>query len=207
MTERGLLIVISGPSGVGKGTVADALMKRRPDICFSVSATTREMRAGEQEGINYFFKTEDEFKSMIQRNEFLEYMQVFGKNYYGTPRKYVEDKLNGGTSVLLDIDVHGAMQVKQNAAEAITIFIAPPSLQVLKRRLIGRNTETPAAIERRLAECKTELSYIPKYDYVVVNDDINTAVLSIEAILNAARHTPPRYAGFLKDLLDEPILI
>lgn len=207
MVERGLLIVISGPSGVGKGTVAAALMKKRPDICFSVSATTREMRAGEQEGVSYFFKTEDEFKGMIQRNEFLEYMQVFGKNYYGTPRRYVEDKLNGGMSVLLDIDVRGAMQVKQNAAEAITIFIAPPSLRVLKRRLIGRNTETPEAIERRLAECKTELSYIPKYNYVVVNDDIDAAVSSIEAILCAARHTPQRYDNLLKNLLAEPVSI
>lgn len=207
MTKRGLLIVISGPSGVGKGTVAAALMSKRTDICFSVSATTRNMRAGEEEGVNYFFKTEDEFRSMIDRGEFLEYMRVFGKNYYGTPRRYVEDRLASGMSVLLDIDVRGAMQVKQNAPEAITIFIAPPSLSVLKNRLVGRNTETPEAIERRLAECKTEISYIPRYDYVIINDDLDTAVLDIESILNAALHNPRRYESFLKDILDEPILI
>ena len=205
MNKKGLLLVLSGPSGVGKGTVAAALLEKHDDFCFSVSATTRPIRAGEQEGVNYFYKSVEEFNAMIENNEFLEHMCVFGKNYYGTPRAYVEGKLNDGMNVILDIDVQGAMKVKSNYPEAVLIFIAPPSLTELKNRLVGRATETPEAVERRLAECKTELSYIPRYDYVVVNDDVAAAVESIECILRGVRCASSRNLGLLSQLLNEEI--
>ena len=183
--KKGLLLVLSGPSGVGKGTIGAELLKNHSDMCFSVSATTRAMREGEAEGVNYFYKTTEEFERMVEQDEFLEYMCVFGKNYYGTPRKYVDSKLNEGISVLLDIDVKGAMKVKEKMPEAVTVFIAPPSLAVLKNRLVGRGTESEEAIARRLAECKTEIAYIPPYDYVIINDALDKAVADIEAILTS----------------------
>ena len=183
--KKGLLLVLSGPSGVGKGTIGAELLKNHSDMCFSVSATTRAMREGEAEGVNYFYKTTEEFERMVEQDEFLEYMCVFGKNYYGTPRKYVDSKLNEGISVLLDIDVKGAMKVKEKMPEAVTVFIAPPSLAVLKNRLVGRGTESEEAIARRLAECKTESGYIPRYDYVIINDALDKAVADIEAILTS----------------------
>lgn len=183
--KKGLLLVLSGPSGVGKGTIGAELLKNHSDMCFSVSATTRAMREGEAEGVNYFYKTTEEFERMVEQDEFLEYMCVFGKNYYGTPRKYVDSKLNEGISVLLDIDVKGAMKVKEKMPEAVTVFIAPPSLAVLKNRLVGRGTESGEAIARRLAECKTEIGYIPRYDYVIINDALDKAVADIEAILTS----------------------
>ncbi len=203
--KKGILLVLSGPSGVGKGTIGAELLRNHDDLCFSVSATTRAIRDGETEGVNYFYKSAEEFNRMVENDEFLEYMCVFGKNYYGTPRAYVESKLNSGTSVLLDIDVKGAMKVKENMPEAITIFIAPPSLKVLRDRLIGRATETPEAIERRLAECKTEIGYIPKYDYVIVNDDLMTAVKTIESILISIRCRPEYNAGLAKALIGEEL--
>ena len=183
--RKGLLLVLSGPSGVGQGTIGAELLRNHSDMCFSVSATTRAMREGEAEGVNYFYKSTEEFERMVEQDEFLEYMCVFGKNYYGTPRKYVDSKLNEGISVLLDIDVKGAMKVKEKMPEAVTVFIAPPSLAVLKNRLVGRGTESEEAIARRLAECKTEIGYIPRYDYVIINDALDKAVADIEAILTS----------------------
>lgn len=203
MNKRGLLIILSGPSGVGKGTIGAELLANHTDLCFSVSATTRDIRPGEREGVNYFYKTKEEFERMVENDEFLECMCVFGKNYYGTPRAYVESKLASGMSVLLDIDVKGAMEVKKNMPEAVTIFIAPPSLTVLRNRLVGRNTESPENIERRLAECKTELSYIPRYDYVVVNDNLSTAVNTVESIITAVRCKPEYNAELVETLIGE----
>lgn len=207
MNEKGLLLVLSGPSGVGKGTIAASLLDRHDDICFSVSATTRAMRPGEQEGVSYFYKSVEKFNSMIANNEFLEYMCVFGKNYYGTPRAYVESKLNEGMNVLLDIDVKGAMSVKANYPEAVLVFIAPPSLSVLRSRLVGRATETLDAVNLRLAECKTELAYIPKYDYVVVNDELNAAVETVECIIRSAKCASGRNNDILEQLMNEEIEI
>ncbi|MBR0026383.1 MAG: guanylate kinase [Clostridia bacterium] len=188
--EKGLLIVLSGPSGVGKGVIGNGLLGRNPNMKFSVSATTRAPRPGEVEGVNYFYKTREEFLRMIENNEFLEYMEVFGANFYGTPRAYVEQELEMGHDILLDIDVKGAMNVKKAYPEAVTIFIAPPSMPILKSRLIGRGTESEEAVERRFKTAFTEMKRIPEYDYVIVNDVIDRAVLSVEAILRGESAVP-----------------
>ncbi len=202
MNKTGNLIVLSGPSGVGKGTIGARLLEKHDDLCFSVSATTREMREGEQEGVNYYYKTVAEFNSMIENNEFLEYMQVFGKNYYGTPRAFVVERLSRGMSVLLDIDVQGAKVVKANYPEAVMIFIAPPSLSELRRRLVGRGTDSEEAVERRFAQAKTELAMVNEYDYVVVNDDLDAAVEDVECILRASRLAGTNYKNELFEILN-----
>lgn len=198
--EKGLLIVLSGPSGVGKGVIGNGLLGRNPNMKFSVSATTRAPRPGEVEGVNYFYKTREEFLRMIENNEFLEYMEVFGANYYGTPRAYVEQELEMGHDILLDIDVKGAMNVKKAYPEAVTIFIAPPSMPILKSRLIGRGTETAEAVERRFKTAFTEMKRIPEYDYVIVNDVIDRAVLSVEAILRGEKCRTHRNKDLIEDL-------
>ncbi|MBQ3200800.1 MAG: guanylate kinase [Clostridia bacterium] len=184
---KGVLIVLSGPSGVGKGTVCKELLARNPQVKLSVSATTRAPRPGEVDGVSYFFKTKEEFKRMIDAGEFLEYMDVFGMNYYGTPRAYVEEQLALGNDILLEIDVKGAMNVKKIAPEAVLVFIAPPSMETLKARLVGRGTETEEAIARRTAEATAEMQLLPKYDYMVVNDVLTDAVNEVETILAAER--------------------
>ena len=173
---KGVLIVLSGPSGVGKGTVCKALLARNPQVKLSVSATTRAPRPGEIEGVSYFFKTRDEFERMIAAGDFLEYMDVFGMNYYGTPRTYV-----------LEIDVKGAMNVKRLCPDAVLVFVAPPSMDTLKKRLVGRGTETEEAVERRTREAFAEMKLLPEYDYAVVNDVLETAVNEVETIIKAER--------------------
>ena len=185
--RSGLLLVISGPSGVGKGTLVKALMDRSSRIKTSVSATTREPRPGEIEGVHYFFKTEEEFKAMVDRNEFLEYIHVFGSKYYGTPRSFVEQQLSNGFDVILEIDVQGAMKVKQAFSDAVLIFITAPSMSEIKSRLIGRGTETMEQVEKRFATAFEEIKMIPRYDYVVVNDVVDKAVHHLEAIMEAER--------------------
>jgi guanylate kinase len=185
--KEGLLIVISGPAGVGKGVICKGLMTRNPNIKMSVSVTTRQKRPREVEGVNYFFKTREEFEKMIGAGEFLEYAYVFNTNYYGTPKAYVEEELRSGTDIILEIDVNGAMKAKKEYQDAICIFIAPPDLGTLKSRLIGRGTETPEAVERRFEEAISEIGRIGEYDYVVINDVVDKAVGSIESILSAER--------------------
>ena len=199
--SKGMLIVISGPSGVGKGTIGNEILKRhKENTCFSVSATTRKIRPGEKEGVHYFYKTKEEFNRMIENDEFLEYMQVFGKDSYGTPRSFVEEKRNAGFNVLLDIDVKGAMKVKANCPDALLIFIAPPSFAELRQRLVLRATESKEAVERRLAEAGTEMSYMSKYDYVVVNDVLKDAVDTVELILKSAENSPLYNADLVASL-------
>lgn len=185
--RNGLLLVVSGPAGVGKGTLDKALMERNHTIKMSVSATTRAPRPGEIEGVHYFFKTEEEFKAMVDRGEFLEYMHVFGSNYYGTPRSFVEQNLQNGYDVILEIDVQGAMKVKQSFPDAVLIFITAPSMSEIKSRLIGRGTETMEQVEKRFATAFKEIKMIPQYDYVIVNDVVDVAVHHMEAILEAER--------------------
>ena len=204
MTEQrnGLLLVVSGPSGVGKGTLVKALMERNSRIKTSVSATTRAPRPGEIDGNHYFFKTEEEFKGMVDRGEFLEYIHVFGSKYYGTPRTFVEQQLSEGYDVILEIDVQGAMKVKQAFPDAVLIFITAPSMSEIKSRLIGRGTETMEQVEKRFATAFEEIKMIPHYDYVVVNDMIDKAIHHLEAILEAERCRTGRSA-YLTEAIEE----
>lgn len=183
--ERGQLIVLSGPSGVGKSTVIAELLGGRKNIYFSVSYTTRSPRVGEQDGVNYNFVTHEEFERMIADNELLEHAQYVG-NYYGTSLKVIQDKLAAGIDVLLDIEVQGAAKVRERCPDAVFIFIIPPSLEELSRRLHGRNTDSEEVIAGRLEKARTEIKEIPHYDYLVINDKVSNAVHEIEAILTAA---------------------
>ncbi len=185
MDQKGKLIVISGPSGCGKGTIVDRLLKLDGSLQLSISATTRMPRGTEENGVNYFFKSHEEFERMIHDDAFLEYADVFGK-YYGTPKEYVLGKLEQGKNVILEIDVQGAMQVVKNYAEAVTIFILPPSEDVLLNRLKGRGTETEEQILKRFSKAKAEMEYAQQYGYRVVNDDLDTAVLEVKNIIDNA---------------------
>jgi guanylate kinase len=182
MSERGKLLVISGPSGTGKSTVIGHLMKLRPGLEFSVSATTRAPRPGEVDGREYFFVTHDRFAEMVDNNELLEHASFVG-NHYGTPRSQVEKRLEQGITVILDIEVQGAAQVKAAMPEAVTVFLAPPSLEVLEQRLRGRGTETEEKIRSRLETARQELLLAPTYDFTVINDDAERAAREIRDIL------------------------
>lgn len=182
---KGQLIVLSGPSGVGKSTVIAELLGQRDNIYFSVSNTTRKPRVGEQDGVNYNFVTRAEFERMIADNELLEYAE-YVDNYYGTSLKAINDRLDAGVDVLLDIEVQGAAKVRERCPEALLIFIIPPSFEELSRRLHNRNTDSEEVIQGRLAKAKVELLEAPKYDYLVINDKVSNAVGEIKAILTAA---------------------
>jgi len=200
--REGLLLVVSGPAGVGKGTIDGILLDRHSNIHLSVSATTRAPRPGEIDGVHYFFIDEEKFRTMIDNNEFLEYMHVFNMHYYGTPKKYVEQELKSGHDVLLEIDVNGAMNIKKAYPDAVLVFIAPPSMGSLKERLIGRNTETPEQIEKRFNTAFNEIRCIDQYDYVVVNDVIDVAVNRMEHILQAERCRTVRNNSLIQNLTE-----
>lgn len=182
--SHGLLIVLSGPSGVGKGTVCAALRSETPNLVYSVSATTRSPREGEAEGINYFYKTRDQFRSMIESDELLEWAEYVG-NYYGTPRSFVNETIKGGRDIILEIDVQGALQVKKRFPEGVFIFLLPPSLDVLKNRIVTRGTESEDTIKSRMEIAVKELMLLKHYDYAVVNDRIDSASQRIQAIITA----------------------
>ena len=198
--RKGLLLVISGPAGVGKGTINLSLISRNSDIRMSVSATTRQPRPGEIDGVHYFFKTEEEFQKMIESGAFLEYMRVFNTHYYGTPKSFVEQELAEGRSVILEIDVQGAMRVKAAYPDAVLIFIAPPSMSELKSRLIHRGTESSEAIDRRFETAYQEMKYINQYDYVVVNDILDLAIARTEDIIVAERCRVSRNGELIEKL-------
>lgn len=183
MTKRGLLIVLSGPSGVGKGTVRSAIFQQEDvEFVYSISATTRSMRNGEREGIDYFFKTRDQFEEMIASNRLLEYAE-YVNNYYGTPLDYVEDMLERGKDVFLEIEVKGAIQVREKMPDGVFIFLTPPSLEELENRLVGRGTDATDVIAKRIQTAKEEMELLEHYDYAVENDNVETAVEKIKAII------------------------
>ena len=183
---RGLLIVVSGASGTGKGTVCKKLLSELPNVHYSISATTRQPRQGEVDGREYYFISEDEFKQWVADGKFLEFAEVYG-NFYGTPLTKIEERLNRGEDVLLEIDVQGALNVKRKCPDGVYIFLLPPSLDELKRRIEGRGSETPDSLKRRLQAAVDEIQIGREYDYAVVNDTVDEAVAQIEAILVAER--------------------
>ena len=184
MTERGRLIVISGPSGAGKSTVLFKAIEGRNDFCFSTSVTTRAPRPGEQDGREYFFVDRQRYDQMVENDELLEHAEYVG-NGYGTPRAYVDQKLAEGMNVVLDIEVQGARQVKTKRPDAVMIFVIPPSMEELRRRLVNRGTDTPEAIEGRLARARQEYAEAEIYDYLIVNDDADVAASEFKAIVTA----------------------
>lgn len=203
--NKGTLIVISGPSGAGKDTICQQLLKEIPNLWLSISVTTREMRIGEVEGIHYFFKNKDEFEKMITNNEFLEYATVHSNQYYGTPKKEISEKLNNGIDVILEIDINGALQIKENFEEAVFIFILPPSMEELKNRLIKRGTESKEKIMERFQTAYKELNYISKYNYVVINDQVEDATNKIKSIIMAEKCRVDRIKDVFLNNLEENI--
>lgn len=185
LDNKGVLIVMSGPSGAGKGTLCAALKEKLP-MALSISATTRQPRDGEVDGVNYFFLSKDAFEEKIKNDGFIEWAEVYG-NYYGTPKAYVEEMLGSGKNVMLEIDTQGAANVKKNMPDAVLIFIMPPSYKELESRLRGRGTEQEEQIQKRLSCAIDEINAMSGYDYVIINDDIDKAVNDIVAIVTTQR--------------------
>lgn len=191
MKPQGVLLVLSGPSGAGKGTICQKLRENRNDLSYSVSATTRAPRKGEVDGKDYFFLTIDRFKEMIVNDEMLEYAEIYG-NYYGTPRSYVMNILDQGRDVVLEIDPQGALQIKKRFPDAVFVFIVPPSLDELTKRIYKRGTDSEEVIKRRLSAATSELAYASKYDYIIVNDEVEKASKKVSNIIDAERNRAVR---------------
>ena len=202
--RKGTLLVLSGPSGSGKGTLVKEYTDKYEDVFVSVSATTRNPREGERYGVNYFFLTVEEFKKKIEENGFLEYAQ-FCENYYGTPRESVKKKRNEGMDVILEIDVQGAFQVKENCPDAVLVFTIPPSYEILRQRLIGRGTESMEVIEKRLNAAVEEFRQAEKYDYIIINDKIETAAEELRAIFVSEKCRMKNNQEFTKGVLNNVI--
>ena len=180
---EGILLLLSGPSGAGKGTICKALLEKRPDMAYSVSCTTRAPRKGEIDGKSYFFKTREEFEKMIANDGFLEHADVYG-NYYGTPKAYVLDQVAQGKDIILEIDPQGALQVKRNYPNGVFVFIVPPSLTELSKRIYKRGTDAVDVIKKRLSSATAELAYASRYDYIVVNDEVERATTKVNNIVS-----------------------
>lgn len=202
MQKQGLLIVVSGPSGTGKGTVCKELLKNHQEISYSVSATTRAPRDGEVDGVNYYFHDKKSFEDMIEKGELLEWAQVYG-NYYGTPLKPIREQLAAGNDILLEIDTQGAMNVKEKFPEGIYIYILPPSLSELERRIRGRGSETEDSLAGRLGAACAELEIGRQYSYVVVNEDVSAAAEDIASILRSEHCSINRNQYRIDELLKE----
>ena len=184
--SKGSLIIVSGPSGSGKDTVLKELFKLMPEVKFSISSVSRNMREGEVNGEKYNFISKEEFETLISEDRLLEY-NVYCGNYYGTPKDPVDETIKNGGEIILEIDVNGAENVRKKCEDNFSVFIMPPSFEVLKNRLINRGTETMEVIAKRLEEAKTEMDRVKEYDYIVVNDDLKTAVLTLKNIIEAER--------------------
>ena len=200
--NKGILVVVSGFSGAGKGTVMKRLMEKYDDYALSVSATTRKPRPGEVDGREYFFRTRDEFERLIAEDALLEYAQ-YVENYYGTPRSYVEEQLQAGRNVILEIEIQGALKVRRQFPDALLLFVTPPSAEVLKNRLIGRGTETMDVIEHRLARALEEAEGLEEYDYLVVNDVLEEAVREVHEIIQNEHYRVARNADKIREMRNE----
>lgn len=199
MTNRGILVVISGFSGAGKGTLVKELVKTYDNYSLSISMTTRNPREGEEDGVHYFFVDKDKFEATIEEDGFLEHAQYCG-NYYGTPKAFVEKQLEAGKDVILEIEVQGALQIKEKFPNALLLFVTPPSAEILKTRLIGRGTETMDVVEKRMKRAAEEQEFMMQYDYIVINDDLNECVKDTNNIIKAAHFRPRRIAEFIDNL-------
>lgn len=202
MSEKGLLIVVSGPSGVGKGTLCNTLVKNIDNLFISISATTRPPRTGEINGVNYIFMNRENFEEKIEKGQFLEWAKVYN-NYYGTPKEFVIEKLKEGKDVILEIDIQGAAQVKKSCPNGVFVFIAPPSLDELRKRIVNRGTDNEESINLRLKSAKEEMRASFDYDYVIINDDLNKAVLKLQSVILAERCKVPRNKDKILEIIGD----
>ena len=202
MNKKGILIVVSGFSGAGKGTIMKELLKRYDNYALSISATTRQPREGEEDGREYFFKTADEFEKMIAKDELIEYAR-YVENYYGTPRAYVEEQLENGKDVILEIEIQGALKVKEKLPDTLLLFVTPPSAAELEHRLVGRGTETREVIASRMHRAKEEVLGMDRYDYLVVNDDLDQCVEEVHEIIQSEHRRSYRNKEFIEYMKEE----
>ncbi len=202
MNTQGILIVVSGFAGVGKGTLMKRLVQNYDNYALSVSMTTRSPRPGEEHGREYFFVTKEEFEDKIAHEGLIEHASYCG-NYYGTPRAYVEEQMAAGKDIILEIEIQGAMKIKERFPQAVLVYVLPPSAQELEARLRGRATETEEKIRERLSRAATESEGLEKYDYIVVNDDLDECEKRLHGILQAAHHTPVQNGEFIRSLRED----
>ena len=202
MEQKGILMVLSGFSGAGKGTLVKGLIQKYDNYSLSISMTTRAPREGERHGVEYFFTDKQNFEETIKQNGLIEYASYCG-NYYGTPRDYVEEQMAQGKNVILEIEIQGALKIKEKFPESLLIFVTPPSAEELKRRLEKRGTESPEVIAQRLARAVEESKGIEAYDFIVVNDDLETCIEEIHCLVDAARRAPIRSKEFISEIREE----
>lgn len=201
INKKGLLLVVSGPSGTGKGTICKKMTEMDEKIKLSVSATTREPRLGEKEGVSYYFKTRDEFEQMVKNGEFLEYAMIYD-NYYGTPKQAIVDQLEAGVDVILEIEMQGARQIREVCPAAVFVFILPPSLDELKNRIVGRGTETKEQIEKRFNSAYNEIKLLGDYDYFIFNNIVDKSAEEIFDILRVEKFRVARYKKEIFDMFE-----
>lgn len=202
MNRRGILIVVSGFAGSGKGTLMKEILSQYDNYALSISATTRKPRGQEVDGKEYFFKTVEEFEKMIAQEELIEYANYVG-NYYGTPRAYVEEQLASGKDVILEIEIQGALKVKEKFPDTLLLFVTPPSAEILKARLIGRGTETLDVVEMRMRRAAEEAEGLSSYDYILINDDLQTCVEQMHNIIQSEHFRTSRNNDFMQQILEE----
>lgn len=202
MSRKGILMVLSGFSGAGKGTLVKGLLGKYDNYALSVSATTRKPRPGEEDGREYFFRSVEEFERMIEENAFIEYAK-YVDNYYGTPKEYVQQKLNAGKDVILEIEIQGALKVKKEFPDTLLLFVMPPSAEQLRERLVGRGTESEAVIASRLATAVKEAEGIEAYDYLVINDDLDTCILQLHEIIQSEHYRVDRNQEMIEKMRRE----